>query len=104
MLPYEHSMSLVAFVKIDRSTEPQITACTPTVVTYADVDYFYETALSETITAHAVSVHPQQLVLSHFIFSYSLPQLPWLWEVEQIKFARFLSDMLSLFSRFATKI
>ena len=65
VLPYEHSMSLVAFVKIDRSTEPQITACTPTVVTYADVDYFYETALSETIiTAHAVSVHPQQLVYS----------------------------------------
>ena len=76
MLPYEHSMSLVAFVKIDRSTEPQITACTSTVVTYADVDYFYETALSETITAHAVSVLLQQQVHFRFIFSHSLPQLP----------------------------
>ena len=74
VLPDERSVSLCAYVKINRSTELCSTA--PATVRHADVDYFYDSALSETITAHAESVLPQQQVPSHFIFSHSLPQLP----------------------------
>lgn len=74
VLPDEHSMSLLAYVKINRSIELYSTA--PTTVRYADVDYFYDPALNETITAHAMSVLPQHQVPSRFVFSSSLPQLP----------------------------
>ena len=74
VLPDERSVSLYAYVKINRSMELCSTALAT--VKHADVDYFYDSALSETITAHAKSVLPEQQVPSCFIFSHSLPQLP----------------------------
>ena len=74
VLPDERSVSLCAYVKINRSTELCSTALAT--VKHADVDYFYDSALSKTIKAHAQSVLPEQQVPSCFIFSHSLPQLP----------------------------